>query len=106
MEQEKSKHIQARRLIEKYFFQLTQGCGKADCKNNYCASSGLVDNLTGNQAAIRSLQLYVEQAKLCEIVSPSSSSTTPVIKDVEMTELPVKRYCIHQMTTEKCVRNY
>ena len=88
---QENKHIQARKLIEKYFFQLTQGCGKADCKNIYCASSGLVDNLTGNQAAIKSLQLYMDQAKLCEIESPSSSSTAPVIKDVEMTELPDKR---------------
>jgi ubiquitin-protein ligase E3 A len=90
---QENKHHQARKQIERYFFQLTEGCGKSSCKNNYCASSGQVDKLTGNQAAIRSLQLYVEQAKLCEISSPSSSSTTmPVIKDVEMSELPDKRY--------------
>lgn len=89
---QENKQSQARKLIERYFFQLTAGCGKSDCKNNHCASSGLVDKLTGNQAAIKSLQLYVEQAKLCEIDSPSSSSNpTPVIKDVEMTELPVKK---------------
>lgn len=86
---QENKQTQARKLIERYFFQLTTGCGKTNCKNNFCASSGLVDKLTGNQAAIKSLQLYVEQAKLCEISSPSSS--TPVIKDVEMTEMPVKR---------------
>lgn len=87
---QESKHIQARKQIEKYFSQLTNGCGRSDCKNNFCASSGQVEKLTGNQAAIKSLQLYVEQAKLCEIISPSSSAT-PVIKDVEMTELSVKR---------------
>jgi Amino-terminal Zinc-binding domain of ubiquitin ligase E3A len=90
---QENKHHQARKQIERYFFQLTQGCGKSDCKNNYCASSGLVEKLTGNQAAIRSLQLYVEQAKLCEIASPGSSSM-PVIKDVEMSELPDKRFVI------------
>lgn len=92
MEQD-SKKTQARMLIEKYFFQLTVGCGRSDCNNNYCASSGLVDKLTGNQAAIKSLQLYAEQARLCEVIPPSSSSSseTPVIKDVEMTEVPVKR---------------
>lgn len=87
---QENKHIQARKQIEKYFFQLTNGCGRSGCKNNFCASSGQVEKLTGNQAAIKSLQLYVEQAKLCEITSPSSSATL-VIKDVEMTELSVKR---------------
>ena len=92
MENQEIKQTQARKLIEKYFFQLTVGCGKSDCKNNSCASSGLVDTLTGNQAAIKSLQLYVEQAKLCEITSPSSTSTvSPVIKDVEMTEVHEQR---------------
>lgn len=86
-----SKKSQARKLIEKYFFQLTVGCGKSECKNNHCASSGQVDNLTGNQAAIKSLQLYTEQAKLCEMTVPSSSSAvTSSIKDVEMTEIPDK----------------
>lgn len=88
---QESKQTQARKLIEKYFYQLTIGCGKSDCDNKFCFSSRLVDKLTGNQAAIKSLQLYVEQAKLCEICAPSSSSKIPVIKDVEMTELPVKR---------------
>lgn len=91
-----NKKTQARKLIEKYFFQLTVGCGKPECKNNYCASSGLVDKLTGNQAAIKSLQLYAEQAKLCEMIAPSSSSS--VIKDVEMVEVPVTRYIIQCFT--------
>lgn len=90
---QESKKKQARKLIEKYFFQLTTGCGRSGCQNNYCASSGLVDKLTGNQAAIKSLQLYAEQAKLCEMIAPPSSSSTesPVIKDVEMKEVPVER---------------
>jgi ubiquitin-protein ligase E3 A len=91
MEQsQENKHTQARKQIEKYFFQLTNGCGRSDCKNSYCASSGQVEKLTGNQAAIKSLQLYVEKARLCEVTSPGSSAT-PVIKDVEMTEVSVKR---------------
>lgn len=85
------KQTQARKLIEKYFFQLTVGCGKPECQNRYCASSGLVEKLTGNHAAIKSLELYAEQARLCEIESPSSSTTTPIIKDVEMNELSLKR---------------
>lgn len=91
--QEKNKQTQARKLIERYFFQLTVGCGRSDCKNNYCASSGLLGQLSGNQAAIKSLQLYVEQARLCAINSSSTSAASlGVIKDIEMTELPVKRF--------------
>ncbi|CRK96978.1 CLUMA_CG010297, isoform A [Clunio marinus] len=75
---QENKQTQAKKLIERYFFQLTTGCGKPDCTNKYCASSGLVEKLCGNQAAIKSLQLYVDQAKLCD------TSTSVVIKDVEM----------------------
>lgn len=86
------KQTQAKKQIERYYFQLTVGCGKTDCKNNYCASSGQVDKLSGNQAAIKSIQLYVEQAKLCDVILPSSSQKIPMnFKDVEMTELPVVR---------------
>lgn len=91
-ESKRKQEIQAQKLIEKYFFQLTVGCGKSECKNNHCLSSGLVDKLTENQAAIKSLQLYAEQAKLCERIVPSSSKTmSTVIKDVEMKEAPAKR---------------
>lgn len=85
------KHTQARMQIEKYFFQLTNGCGRSDCKNSYCASSGQVEKLTGNQAAIKSLQLYMDKAKLCEVTIPGSSAA-PVIKDVEMMEVSEKRW--------------
>lgn len=30
----------AARLIEKYYFQLTDGCGNRNCNNPNCASSG------------------------------------------------------------------
>ena len=87
---QENKHTQARKQIEKYFSQLTNGCGRSDCENTFCASSGQVEKLTLNQAAIKSLQLYVEKAKLCGVISPGSSAS-PVIKDVEMTEVSVKK---------------
>lgn len=90
--QDVNKQIQARKQIERYFYQLTEGCGKPECNNNFCASSPLFsEKLTGNQAAIKSLQLYVEHAKLCDKIPPSSSATTtPVIKDIEMNDVAVK----------------
>lgn len=36
------KRAAARRLIERYFYQLTDGCGNPACDNEYCASSGEV----------------------------------------------------------------
>lgn len=36
------KRAAAKKLIERYFYQLTDGCGNPDCDNKYCASSGEV----------------------------------------------------------------
>ena len=44
-----------KRLIERYYRQLTEGCGRQSCDNPACASSGL-SKLTPNEAAARSLQ--------------------------------------------------
>lgn len=43
------------RLIERYYKQLTVGCGRQGCDNADCASSGL-SKLAPNEAAARSLQ--------------------------------------------------
>lgn len=49
---------------------MTVGCGNIECKNQFCLSSGIVDrSLTPNQAAVRAIQLYVEDAKLCPNIS-------------------------------------
>lgn len=36
------KRTAARKLIERYFYQLTDGCGNPTCENEHCASSGNV----------------------------------------------------------------
>ncbi len=94
---ERQKQI-AKESIEKYFKQLTVGCGSLDCKNQFCQSSGLLSVLTPNQAAVRAIQLYAEDAKLCpniaekiEIIDnqqeqePSCSNSKS--EDVEMQEV-------------------
>lgn len=43
------KRAAAKKLIERYFYQLTDGCGNPQCDNQNCASSGKVikiSNLT------------------------------------------------------------
>lgn len=36
------KRAAAKQLIERYFYQLLDGCGNPNCDNQYCASSGEV----------------------------------------------------------------
>lgn len=83
-----NKQTQAKKLIEKYFFQITVGCGNTDCQNNYCHSSGhLEKSLTPNQAAVKAIQLYVEEAKLCEnlkVSEEAQKSNSPTSEDIEM----------------------
>ncbi|KAJ9588949.1 hypothetical protein L9F63_017744 [Diploptera punctata] len=60
------KRAAAKKLIERYFYQLIDGCGNSNCDNDYCASSGKVRNLTPNQAAAQAIQLFSQEAKLCD----------------------------------------
>lgn len=68
-ESDEMKRAHAKQLIEKYFYQLSDGCGNPNCTNRNCASSGEVDSLTPNQAAARAIQLFSEEAPLCSMPS-------------------------------------
>lgn len=69
------KRAIAKKLIERYFYQLSDGCGNPKCGNKNCASSGGVETLSPNQAAARAIQLYTEEAELCEL-HPSKVART------------------------------
>ncbi|XP_061894805.1 ubiquitin-protein ligase E3A-like isoform X2 [Entelurus aequoreus] len=56
----------AKHLIERYFRQLTEGCGNGNCKNQLCASCRDFQPLDKNSAAVRALELCKVKAKLCE----------------------------------------
>ncbi|XP_072390654.1 ubiquitin-protein ligase E3A [Diabrotica undecimpunctata] len=60
------KRAAAKKLIERYFYQLTDGCGNPHCDNRYCASSGEMNPLTPDQAAAQAIQLFSQDARLCE----------------------------------------
>jgi len=34
----------AKKLIDRYFYLVTEGCGNSECVNDYCASSKKVSN--------------------------------------------------------------
>jgi hypothetical protein len=42
VESDTMKRAAAKKLIERYFYQLIDGCGNSNCDNEYCASSGKV----------------------------------------------------------------
>ncbi|KAJ0179215.1 hypothetical protein K1T71_004927 [Dendrolimus kikuchii] len=60
------KRTAARQLIERYFYQLLDGCGKPNCDNQYCASSGEARNLSPNEAAAEAIKLFYKEARLCD----------------------------------------
>lgn len=69
------KRASAKKLIERYFYQLSDGCGNPKCGNKNCASSGSVETMSPNQAAARAIQLYTQEAPLCEM-HPSKVART------------------------------
>lgn len=54
-------------LIEQYFRQLTVGCGNGSCSNEFCASSQHFKALDKNAAAVKALELFKNNAKLCDL---------------------------------------
>lgn len=74
-ESDEMKRAIAKKLIERYFYQLSDGCGNPKCGNKNCASSGGVETLSPNQAAARAIQLYTQEAELCEL-HPSKVART------------------------------
>ncbi|XP_014790908.1 ubiquitin-protein ligase E3A [Octopus bimaculoides] len=62
------KRAAAKRLIERYYYQLTDGCGDNDCRNENCASCNafVYKNCSRNQLAVHALHLFKQKARLCE----------------------------------------
>lgn len=61
------KRAAAKHLIERYFRQLTDGCGNGACTNEFCASCCAFQPLDSNMAAARALELFKINAKLCNL---------------------------------------
>ena len=69
------KRAAAKHLIERYYHQLTEGCGNDSCSNAWCASSLGFHRMDNNAAAVKALELYKINAKLCD-PHPSKKGTT------------------------------
>lgn len=68
------KRAAAKHLIERYYHQLTEGCGNELCSNSWCASSVGFNRMDNNAAAVKALELYKVNAKLCD-PHPSKKGT-------------------------------
>jgi len=62
------KRAAAKKLIERYYIQLTSGCGEAHCSNELCASSECFrfSGLDSNAAAAKALELFQSRSRLCD----------------------------------------
>lgn len=60
------KRSAVKELIERYFYQLQKGCGNPNCTNSNCASSGKVAKMGPNEIAAKAIQLFSQDAKLCD----------------------------------------
>ena len=81
------KRAAAKQLIEKFYYQLTDGCGNENCENENCASSPkfVLKDQERNALALQAVQLFKNKARLCDVqpskvpraaeqIQPSSSS--------------------------------
>uniref|UniRef100_A0A667ZJ60 HECT-type E3 ubiquitin transferase n=1 Tax=Myripristis murdjan TaxID=586833 RepID=A0A667ZJ60_9TELE len=64
----------AKHLIERYFRQLTEGCGNGNCTNEFCASCCDFQPVDSNSAAVKALELFKINAKLCDPHASKSES--------------------------------
>ncbi|XP_030851223.1 probable E3 ubiquitin-protein ligase HERC4 isoform X2 [Strongylocentrotus purpuratus] len=56
----KAKHY-LEQFIKRYYYQLTEGCGRRECRNKFCRSSEDAIRMTPDVAAIISIQLASSQ---------------------------------------------
>ena len=76
------KRAAAKQLIERYYYQLTDGCGNSECTNANCASNPIQGkSVSGNEAAVRALALFKSKAPLCEnkpskVAKPDEGAST------------------------------
>ncbi|XP_053177880.1 ubiquitin-protein ligase E3A [Scomber japonicus] len=83
----------AKHLIERYFRQLTDGCGNGNCTNEFCASCCDFQPLDKNTAAVKALELFKINAKLCDPHSykreldPDSGTNRSALLDSKMSDM-------------------
>jgi len=79
------KKENAKKLIERYYHQLTKGCESKRCDNENCASSSLFKPIDPNEAAVRALKLLQVRAPLCPLMDgKNSNQSTATVEEMEV----------------------
>jgi len=106
-EEDKKKvvaQVAAQKLIERYYYQLTVGCGAQGCDNPDCKSSGNINTTTTpNEAAARALRCLKVRARLCyQPVQEEEKMDT--VENYLKQPLPVAGPSAVQSVGQSCVR--
>ncbi|XP_032382607.1 ubiquitin-protein ligase E3A [Etheostoma spectabile] len=88
----------AKHLIERYFRQLTDGCGNGDCSNEFCASCRDFQPLDNNSAAAKALELFKINAKLCNPHPSKKDSDTPHVDSTDLCPTRENFSDVHYLT--------
>ncbi|GAB1608841.1 ubiquitin-protein ligase E3A-like, partial [Argonauta hians] len=90
------KRAAAKRLIERYYYQLTDGCGDNDCRNGNCASCSafVYKNCSRNELAVHALHLFKQKARLCE-AHPAKIAKWPSKNEEDAT---TSMSCVNSLT--------
>uniref|UniRef100_A0A8C7G011 Ubiquitin-protein ligase E3A n=1 Tax=Oncorhynchus kisutch TaxID=8019 RepID=A0A8C7G011_ONCKI len=98
----------AKHLIERYFRQLTEGCGNGACTNELCASCLGFQPLDHNAAAIRALELYKINTKLCDLHPSAAFPDNNSAEDTQPIKMVAHYFSllylcpeVHYLTEEK-----
>merc|ERR1719278_654685 len=78
-----AKRRSAQKLIERYYYQLTTGCGQS-CGNPHCASNSTP--VAPNEAAAKALHLFKIRAPLCQRREEESMEVTEVAAAITTAE--------------------
>lgn len=78
------RRAKAKKIIERNFHLLTVGCGSSNCRNKHCFSSGEVQNMNPNQAAIKSMELFA----LEEVVHNDKNSCPKTVIESKEIDAP------------------
>ncbi|XP_061833290.1 ubiquitin-protein ligase E3A-like isoform X1 [Nerophis lumbriciformis] len=95
------KRAAAKHLIERYYHQLTEGCGNESCSNPWCASSNGFHRMDNNAAAVKALELYKVNAKLCDPHPSKKGTASAYLENSAHCNLP----CSNTKTNNKDVHS-
>ena len=77
------KRAAVKQLIERYYHQLTDGCGRSDCGNEHCSSSHNFSHrdMSRDRAAIVAIDLFKKKGPLCNDPSKVPKSSDGATED-------------------------